>query len=138
MIKALADRLAEAFAELLHAKVRRHYWCYAEDENLDSEELIKERYRGIRPAPGYPACPEHSEKVTLFELLDATARTDIALTESYAMLPAAAVSGWYFSHPESRYFGVGKIDEDQLQSYAERKQVTADEARRLLTPNLVS
>ena len=138
MIKALADRLAEAFAEFLHAKVRRHYWCYAEDENLDSEELIKERYRGIRPAPGYPACPEHSEKVTLFELLDATARTDIALTESYAMLPAAAVSGWYFSHPDSRYFGVGKIDEDQLQSYAERKQVTADEARRLLTPNLVS
>ena len=138
MIKALADRLAEAFAEYLHAQVRQQYWGYAEDENLDAEALIKERYQGIRPAPGYPACPEHSEKDTLFRLLDATARTDIALTESYAMTPAAAVSGWYFSHPESRYFGVGKIDEDQLQSYAERKQVSVEEARRLLTPNLVS
>ena len=138
MIKALADRLAEAFAEYLHTQVRQKYWGYAEDENLDSEALIKERYQGIRPAPGYPACPEHSEKEILFRLLDATARTDIALTESYAMTPAAAVSGWYFSHPESRYFGVGKIDEDQLQSYAERKQVSLEEARRLLTPNLVN
>jgi 5-methyltetrahydrofolate--homocysteine methyltransferase len=138
MVKALADRLAEAFAEYLHARVRQQYWGYAEDENFDSEALIKERYQGIRPAPGYPACPEHSEKEILFQLLDATARTDIALTESYAMTPAAAVSGWYFSHPESRYFGVGKIDEDQLQSYAERKQVSVKEARRLLTPNLVN
>ncbi|HCY05318.1 MAG TPA: methionine synthase, partial [Gammaproteobacteria bacterium] len=136
MIKALADRLAEAFAEYLHAKVRQHYWGYATAENLDSEALIKERYRGIRPAPGYPACPEHSEKETLFRLLDTTAKTSIALTESYAMMPAAAVSGWYFSHPESRYFGVGKIDEDQLKSYADRKQLPLNNARRLLTPNL--
>lgn len=136
MIKALADRLAEAFAEYLHEQVRQHFWGYAKSENLDSEALIKERYKGIRPAPGYPACPEHSEKETLFRLLEATARTGIALTESYAMTPAAAVSGWYFSHPESRYFGIGKIDEDQLESYAERKQLPLDEARRLLSPSL--
>jgi len=136
MIKALADRLAEAFAEYLHAKVRQQFWGYATAENLDSEALIKERYRGIRPAPGYPACPEHSEKETLFRLLDTTAKTNIALTENYAMTPAAAVSGWYFSHPESRYFGVGKIDEDQLKSYANRKQVTLNEARQLLAPTL--
>ena len=137
MIKALADRLAEAFAEYLHAQIRQTYWGYASSEELGAEDLIKERYQGIRPAPGYPACPEHSEKETLFELLDATQNTGIKLTESYAMTPAAAVSGWYFSHPESRYFGVGKIDEDQLQSYAERKNVTLDRARQLLTPNLV-
>jgi 5-methyltetrahydrofolate--homocysteine methyltransferase len=137
MIKALADRLAEAFAESLHAQIRQTYWGYASSEELGAEDLIKERYQGIRPAPGYPACPEHSEKETLFELLDATQHTDIKLTESYAMTPAAAVSGWYFSHPESRYFGVGKIDEDQLQSYAKRKSLTLDRARQLLTPNLV-
>ena len=137
MIKALADRLAEAFAEYLHEQIRRTNWGYAADENLDGEDLIKERYRGIRPAPGYPACPEHSEKETLFTLLDATRQTGIELTESYAMSPAAAVSGWYFSHPESRYFGVGKIDEDQLASYAERKRLRLDQAQRLLAPNLV-
>ena len=137
MIKALADRLAEAFAEYLHEQVRQTHWGYATDENLDGEDLIKERYRGIRPAPGYPACPEHSEKDTLFMLLDATQQTGIELTESFAMAPAAAVSGWYFSHPESRYFGVGKVDEDQLASYAERKDLSLDQARRLLTPNLV-
>jgi len=137
MIKALADRLAEAFAEYLHEQIRRTHWGYAADENLDGEDLIKERYRGIRPAPGYPACPEHSEKETLFTLLDATQQTGIELTESYAMSPAAAVSGWYFSHPESRYFGVGKIDKDQLASYAERKRLRLDQAQRLLAPNLV-
>ena len=137
MIKALADRLAEAFAEYLHEQIRRTHWGYAADENLDGEDLIKERYRGIRPAPGYPACPEHSEKETLFTLLDATQQTGIELTESYAMSPAAAVSGWYFSHPESRYFGVGKIDKDQLASYAERKSLHLDQAQRLLAPNLV-
>ncbi len=136
MIKALADRLAEAFAEYLHAQVRRQHWGYATDEALDNEDLIKERYQGIRPAPGYPACPEHSEKTSLFELLDATAHTGIELTENYAMTPAAAVSGWYFAHPQSRYFGIGKVDDDQVHSYAERKKLSLERARRLLAPNL--
>jgi 5-methyltetrahydrofolate--homocysteine methyltransferase len=136
MIKALADRFAEAFAEFLHEKVRRDFWGYAADEEMDKDALIKERYRGIRPAPGYPACPEHSEKETLFQLLDATNKTGISLTESYAMSPAAAVSGWYFSHPDARYFGVGKIDEDQLIDYAERKAIPLEKARRLLQPSL--
>ncbi|HEX7037236.1 MAG TPA: methionine synthase [Pseudomonadales bacterium] len=136
MIKALADRLAEAFAEYLHREVRIRYWGYAAGENLDNEELIKERYRGIRPAPGYPACPEHSEKDTLFRLLDATAHTGIRLTESFAMMPAASVSGWYFSHPESRYFGVGKIGRDQLEDYAVRKGIGLDAAEHLLRPVL--
>ncbi|MBK9398732.1 MAG: methionine synthase [Saprospiraceae bacterium] len=114
MFKALADRFAEAFAECLHHKVRTHYWGYASDENLNNEDLIKETYRGIRPAPGYPACPEHSEKGKLFELMDVSNNTGITLTESYAMLPTAAVSGWYFSHPDSKYFGVGEILEDQV------------------------
>ena len=119
MFKALADRFAEAFAECLHHKVRTHYWGYASDENLNNEDLIKETYRGIRPAPGYPACPEHSEKGKLFELMDATRNTGITLTESYAMTPTAAVSGWYFSHPDSKYFGVGEILEDQMGAWKE-------------------
>ncbi|MFU8817321.1 MAG: methionine synthase [Pseudomonadales bacterium] len=137
MIKALADRLAEAMAEYLHREVRRHYWGYASDEGLDAEALIKERYQGIRPAPGYPACPEHSEKATLFQLLDAPHNADIHLTESFAMLPASSVSGWYLSHPESRYFGIGKIAEDQLEDYARRKGISNEAARSLLRPVLL-
>ncbi|NCF43379.1 MAG: methionine synthase [Proteobacteria bacterium] len=136
MLKALADRFAEAFAEYLHQRVRQEIWGYADDETLDNESLIKERYRGIRPAPGYPACPEHSEKETLFQLLNAQALTGIELTQSYAMSPAAAVSGWYFSHPEARYFGVGKIDDDQVADYRERKGLSDDEARLRLQPLL--
>ena len=136
MIKALADRLAEAFAEYLHAQVRTSAWGYAADEALDNDGLIAERYQGIRPAPGYPACPDHSEKSTLFGLLDATARTGIELTDSFAMSPAAAVSGWYFAHPQARYFGVGKIDRDQLTDYAGRKGLAIADAERLLRPNL--
>jgi 5-methyltetrahydrofolate--homocysteine methyltransferase len=136
MIKALADRFAEAFAEYLHEQVRKRYWGYAPDEALENEQLIREAYRGIRPAPGYPACPEHSEKATLFTLLDAERRADIHLTESFAMQPAAAVSGWYFAHPEARYFGVGKIGDDQLADYAARKDWDLETARRRLRPNL--
>ncbi len=136
MIKALADRLAEAFAEYLHEQVRRDAWGYARDEQLGNDELIAERYCGIRPAPGYPACPDHSEKETLFALLEATDNTGITLTESFAMSPAAAVSGWYFAHPDARYFGVGKIDEDQLADYAQRKGLPLDTARQLLRPAL--
>jgi 5-methyltetrahydrofolate--homocysteine methyltransferase len=136
MIKALADRFAEAFAEYLHERVRKEYWGYAPDESLDNTALIREAYRGIRPAPGYPACPEHSEKTTLFQLLDAEARIGMHLTESYAMMPAASVAGWYFSHPESRYFGVGKIGEDQVADYAARKGWDATTAHRHLRPNL--
>ena len=136
MIKALADRLAEAFAEYLHRKVRTEFWGYAADEALDSQALIKEAYQGIRPAPGYPACPEHSEKSVLFEILNATENTGIRLTESFAMMPAASVSGWYFSHPGSKYFGVGKIGEDQLGDYAKRKGVDLETARNWLRPNL--
>ncbi|MGD8833247.1 MAG: vitamin B12 dependent-methionine synthase activation domain-containing protein, partial [Pseudomonadales bacterium] len=136
MIKALADRLAEAFAEYLHRRVRTEDWGYAAGENLDNESLIRESYQGIRPAPGYPACPEHSEKTTLFRLLDASRTTGIELTESFAMMPAASVSGWYFSHPEARYFGVGKIGEDQVADYAARKGVTEAAAQTLLRPNL--
>ena len=136
MIKALADRLAEAFAEYLHEYVRKNAWGYAADEALETEALIGEKYAGIRPAPGYPACPEHSEKETLFELLDATANTGITLTDSYAMSPAAAVSGWYFAHPESRYFGIGKIDSDQVEDYARRKNIDLEKARQLLRPAL--
>jgi 5-methyltetrahydrofolate--homocysteine methyltransferase len=136
LLKALADRLAEAFAEHLHERLRRDLWGYAPGERLDNTARIAERYRGIRPAPGYPACPDHTEKATLFRLLDAPARTGMSLTESYAMLPAAAVSGWYFSHPEARYFGVGRIGEDQLENYAGRKGMPLEEARRWLRPNL--
>ena len=136
MVKALADRLAEAFAEALHAKVRRELWAYAPDETLTNEQLIAEDYAGIRPAPGYPAQPDHTEKRTLFKLLDAEKATGLKLTESCAMWPAAAVSGLYFSHPESRYFGIGKIGRDQVQDYAARKGWTIDEAERWLGPIL--
>ncbi len=136
MLKALADRLAEAFAEYLHLVVRKDYWGYAIDETLDSEQLINEAYKGIRPAPGYPACPDHTEKAKLFELLNVTENTDIELTESYAMYPASAVSGWYFSHPESQYFNVGKIDKDQLYDYAQRKGLEIAVAERWLAAHL--
>ncbi|MGB0663186.1 MAG: methionine synthase [Pontibacterium sp.] len=136
MVKALADRFAEGLAEYLHAKVRKELWGYAADETLDNDDLIKEKYQGIRPAPGYPACPEHTEKGLLWELLDAEKNTSITLTESYAMLPAAAVSGWYFSHPESQYFGVAKISEDQVDDYAKRTGLSKQEAERWLAPNL--
>jgi 5-methyltetrahydrofolate--homocysteine methyltransferase len=136
LVKSLADRLAEAFAEKMHQKVRTELWGYAPDEALDSEALIREEYVGIRPAPGYPACPDHTEKGGLFELLDASARCGVTLTENFAMAPAAAVSGWYFSHPASRYFGLGKIDRDQVADYADRKGWTRAEAERWLAPNL--
>ena len=136
MIKALADRLAEAFAEHLHARVRAEYWAYAPDESLSTEELISERYRGIRPAPGYPACPEHSEKETLFSLLDAEKEIGIALTDSYAMTPAASVSGYYFSHPDARYFSVGKISGEQVEDLASRSSRDFTLLSRLLAPNL--
>jgi 5-methyltetrahydrofolate--homocysteine methyltransferase len=136
MLKALADRLAEAFAEYLHEQVRKDYWGYASDEAHANEQLIAEDYNGIRPAPGYPACPDHTEKEKLFELLNATASTTIELTESYAMFPTAAVSGWYLSHPESQYFNVGKIDEEQLESYAKRKGMTKEVAERWLSAHL--
>jgi len=136
MVKALADRLAEAFAEYLHQQVRTRHWGYAPDEALDNQQLIGETYRGIRPAPGYPACPEHSEKSVLFELLEASQSARITLTDSFAMLPAASVSGWYFGHPQARYFGVGKIDQDQVASYAQRKGVDEQTARDWLRPNL--
>lgn len=136
LLKALADRLAEAFAERMHERVRTEFWGFAADETLSNEDLIKERYQGIRPAPGYPACPDHSEKVELFRLLDASETTGVTLTNSYAMLPTAAVSGFYFAHPEARYFGVGKIDKDQLQDYANRRGVDTDTATRWLRPNL--
>jgi 5-methyltetrahydrofolate--homocysteine methyltransferase len=136
LAKALADRLAEAFAEHLHARVRREFWGYAPDEALDNEALIREEYVGIRPAPGYPACPDHSEKRTLLRLLDAELNVGVSLTENCAMEPAASVSGWYFSHPQSRYFGLGKIDRDQITDYAERKGMTEAEAERWLAPNL--
>ena len=132
MVKALADRLAEAFAELMHGRVRREFWGYAADENLDNEALIREKYQGIRPAPGYPACPDHTEKATLFELLDATENTQITLTESYAMFPTAAVSGWYFSHPDSKYFGISKVDQDQVHDYAERKGMEVGDVEKWL------
>jgi 5-methyltetrahydrofolate--homocysteine methyltransferase len=136
LTKALADRLAEAFAELLHQRVRREFWGYAPDEALDNEGLIKERYQGIRPAPGYPACPDHTEKRILFDLLRAEDRAGITLTESFAMLPAASVSGYYFSHPQSQYFGVGKIGRDQVEDYARRKGMDVASVERWLSPNL--
>ena len=136
MLKALAYRLAEAFAERMHERVRREFWGYAAQEQLDSSGLIREEYRGIRPAPGYPACPDHTEKATLWKLLDAQHSAGITLTESFAMFPTAAVSGFYFSHPQSQYFGVGKIDRDQAASYAQRKGMRVAEAERWLAPIL--
>jgi len=135
LFKALMDRLAEALAERLHERVRTTFWGYAPDERLEAEALLAERYRGIRPAPGYPACPDHTEKATLFELLNATAQ-GLSLTESFAMAPAASVSGWYFAHPEARYFGIGKIQRDQVADYAARKGLTLQEAEQWLGPNL--
>jgi 5-methyltetrahydrofolate--homocysteine methyltransferase len=136
MLKALADRLAEAFAEYLHLMVRKDYWGYSEAEDQTPEQLINESYQGIRPAPGYPACPDHTEKEKLFELLNVTEHTTIELTESYAMYPASAVSGWYFSHPEAQYFNVGKIDKEQLADYARRKGITEEIAARWLAAHL--
>lgn len=136
MIKALADRLAESFAEHLHQRVRTEFWGYIDQEAFSNEELIKERYQGIRPAPGYPACPDHTEKATLFQLLDAEKLIDVSLTESYAMTPAASVSGFYFAHPDSKYFSTGKIDSDQLDSLAARKNMTSAELKRWLRPIL--
>jgi 5-methyltetrahydrofolate--homocysteine methyltransferase len=136
LLESLADRLAEAFAERLHERVRTEFWGHAADESLSSEDLIAERYTGIRPAPGYPACPDHTEKLTLWDLLDVEASTGITLTESMAMWPGASVSGWYFSHPQSQYFVVGRIGRDQVAAYAERKGWTLAEAERWLSPNL--
>lgn len=136
LLKALADRLAEAFAELMHKKVRTEIWGYAANEQLDNNELIKEQYQGIRPAPGYPACPDHTEKTTLFELLNATKLTGVTLTESLAMYPTASVSGYYFAHAESKYFGLGKINRDQVEYHAQQKGMSLQEAERWLAPNL--
>ena len=141
MVKALADRLAEACAEWLHQQVRKNYWGYAKDEQLANEDLIKEQYIGIRPAPGYPACPDHTEKGTLFDLLDRAEEgqsglSGVTLTESYAMFPAASVSGWYFAHPQAQYFAVGKVDKDQVESYTARKGQELSVSERWLAPNL--
>ena len=136
MLKALADRLAEAFAEYLHQQVRKQHWGYASDEELDNEALINESYKGIRPAPGYPACPDHTEKEKLFKLLNVTENTSITLTENFAMYPASAVSGWYFAHSQAQYFNVGKIDKDQLADYARRKDMAEDVAARWLSAHL--
>jgi 5-methyltetrahydrofolate--homocysteine methyltransferase len=136
LVKALADRFAEAMAEYTHARVRRELWAYAPGEAFTPEELIGEPYRGIRPAPGYPAQPDHSEKATIFELLDAERRIGVGLTESWAMTPGSSVSGLYFAHPDAAYFAVGKIQRDQLEDYAARKGWTVEHAERLLGPNL--
>tara|TARA_B110000046_G_scaffold163762_1_gene178900 strand:- start:16 stop:1347 length:1332 start_codon:yes stop_codon:yes gene_type:complete len=136
MIKALADRLAEAFAEYLHFKIRTDFWGYASDESLSNEQLIKETYKGIRPAPGYPACPDHLEKQTLWDLMQVKESIGVELTESYAMWPAASVSGYYFAHPEAKYFGLGKIKEDQLIDYSKRRNIPLEQARKWLNPNL--
>ncbi|MDP5139030.1 MAG: methionine synthase, partial [Spirosomaceae bacterium] len=136
MVKALADRFAEAFTELLHHKVRTEYWGYVSNENLSTEELIKEKYHGIRPAPGYPACPDHTLKVPLFELLDAEKAIGVELTESLAMYPASSVSGIYYAHPQSKYFGLGKIEKDQVADYISRKAISQDEAEKWLSPSL--
>jgi len=136
MVKALADRLAEACAEWLHEQVRKTYWGYDSAEELDNDSLIREQYRGIRPAPGYPACPDHTEKATLFKLLDPEGTSGVTLTEHFAMFPAASVSGWYFSHPQSQYFAVGKITRDQVESYSTRKGQDQAVSERWLAPNL--
>ena len=136
LLKAMADRLAEAFAEFLHEKVRKEIWGYDVSESLTNEELIKENYKGIRPAPGYPACPDHTEKTGLFTLLNATELTGVSLTESLAMLPAASVSGWYFANPQSKYFGVGKIGMDQVKSLSIRKGIELGRMERWLSSNL--
>jgi 5-methyltetrahydrofolate--homocysteine methyltransferase len=136
LFKSLCDRLAEAFAEHLHLRVRKEYWGYANEEALTNDDLIGEKYQGIRPAPGYPACPEHSEKAPLFEVLDATNQIGVKLTENFAMWPGAAVSGFYLSHPDSQYFAVAKIERDQVEDYARRKGWDLKTAERWLAPNL--
>ena len=136
LLKALADRLAEAFAERMHERVRKEFWGYAKTENFENNDLIRESYQCIRPAPGYPACPDHGEKTALFDLLDVEKKTGIVLTEGYAMLPTAAVSGFYFSHPEAKYFGIGKIGRDQVENYSDRIGKSLEETERRLAPNL--
>jgi 5-methyltetrahydrofolate--homocysteine methyltransferase len=136
MIKALADRLAEAFAEYLHQKVRKEYWGYAANEGLSNEELIKESYHGIRPAPGYPACPDHTEKWTIWDLLSVKETIGVELTDSLAMWPAASVSGYYFGNEKAKYFSLGKIKEDQLKDFAKRKNMNLEMAKKWLNPNL--
>jgi len=136
LVKALADRLAEAYAEYLHKEVRLKYWGYAVDEKLSNADLINESYKGIRPAPGYPACPDHLEKLTIWELLDVESKIGVKLTESLAMWPAASVSGYYFANPEARYFGLGKIKEDQVADFASRKGIPLEEATRWLATNI--
>jgi 5-methyltetrahydrofolate--homocysteine methyltransferase len=136
LVKILSDRLAEAFAERLHQLVRKEYWGYVKEENLDIRAILKEEYQGIRPAPGYPACPEHSEKKVIFSLLDAENRLGISLTENFAMYPAASVSGFYFAHPGSHYFALGKIGKDQVTDYARRKNISQEMAEKLLSTNL--
>jgi 5-methyltetrahydrofolate--homocysteine methyltransferase len=136
LLEAICDRLAEAMAERMHERVRKEFWGYVADETLTNDDLIKEAYQGIRPAPGYPACPDHTEKALLWDLLQVEERVGIKITESYAMYPAASVSGWYFSHPESRYFGTGKIQKDQVEDYAKRKGMTLEEAEKWLSPVL--
>ena len=136
LLKALADRLAEAFAERMHERVRKEFWAYATDEQLDNYALIAEDYRGIRPAPGYPACPDHTEKATLWELIDPVTNAGITITESFAMLPTASVSGFYFSHPDAKYFGTGKVQKDQVEDYARRKGQSLSVTERWLAPVL--
>jgi 5-methyltetrahydrofolate--homocysteine methyltransferase len=136
MIKALADRLAEAFTELIHLKMRKEYWGYTPDENLSLDDLLFEKYQGIRPAHGYPACPDHSEKETLWKLMNAEKHTGIKLTESFSMFPAASVSGLVFAHPQSKYFFVDKISKDQIEDYANRKNISARQAEKWLASNL--
>ena len=137
MIKALADRLAEAFAEYLHKEIRTKYWGYSKNEQLDNESLIREKYIGIRPAPGYPACPDHLEKKTIWELMNVEEKLGVKLTENLAMWPAASVSGYYFSNKNSKYFGLGKIKEDQLIDYSKRKNISLDDARKWLKPKFI-
>jgi 5-methyltetrahydrofolate--homocysteine methyltransferase len=134
MLKALADRLAEALAERMHERARREFWGYSPEERYTGDQLVREEYRGIRPAPGYPACPDHTEKATLWRLLDVESNVGLHLTESFAMYPTAAVSGWYFSHPEASYFQLGRIDADQVTDYARRKGISVAEAERWLAP----
>ena len=136
LVKALADRFAEAFAEMMHERVRKEYWGYAPDEGFTNEELVSEAYQGIRPAPGYPAQPDHTEKTTLFRLLDATNITGVELTESYAMWPGSSVSGLYIGHPDSYYFGVAKVERDQVEDYAQRKGMSIEDVERWLGPIL--
>jgi 5-methyltetrahydrofolate--homocysteine methyltransferase len=136
MVQSLGDRIAEAFAEALHARVRRSLWGYAADERLENNDLIAEKYRGIRPAPGYPACPDHTEKPKIFDLLQATEHTGLKLTESCAMWPAAAVSGLYFAHPDAQYFGIGRLGPDQVTDYARRKDMDLADMEKWLAPSL--